>query len=42
MTIYKTRHQALKERKSYERVVKVCGGYVIMTESEYQIWRRQR
>lgn len=42
MTIYKTRYVAKKEAKSYERVVKVCGGYVIMTEDQYRVWRSQR
>ncbi len=42
MTIYKNRYQAMKERKSFERVVKVCGGYTIMNESEYRIWRAQK
>lgn len=42
MTIYKTRYQANKERRGGERVVKVCGGYAIMAESEYQVWRRQK
>lgn len=48
MEIYKTRKEANEVRKtdkwhsSDERIVKVCGGYVLMTEHEYQIWKSNR
>ena len=42
MTIYNTRYQAKKYCKSNEKIVKVCGGYVIMTYSEYEIWKNQK
>ncbi len=48
MEIYKNRYQALKERKTNpyrngaEKVVKVCGGYVLMTETEYRNWKKQK
>jgi len=43
MTIYDTRYQAEKNRrKGEEIVVKVCGGYAVMTYSEYYVWKRQK
>ena len=48
MEIYKNRYQADKARKtdpyhsSDERIVKVSGGYTLMTEHEYSIWKNQR
>lgn len=43
MDIYKTRYQAEKDRnKGEERVVKVDGGYTLMTHQEYEIWRKQK
>lgn len=43
MDIYKTRYQAEKDRnKGKERVVKVDGGYTLMTYQEYEIWRKQK
>ena len=42
MTIYSTRYQARKARRSDEIVVKVCGGYALMTYDQYYIWRGQK
>lgn len=43
MLIYQTRYQAEKaRRKGEEVVVKVSGGYAVMTYHEYQIWKRQK
>ncbi len=43
MTIYPTRYQAEKSRrKGEEIVVKVCGGYTVMTYTDYQIWKAQK
>lgn len=43
MDIYKTRYQAEKDRKKgKEKVVKVDGGYTIMTYENYEIWRKQK
>jgi hypothetical protein len=42
MTIYITRYQARKNATGSEIVVKVAGGYVIMSAYEYQAWRKQR
>lgn len=45
---YSTRYQADKVKKtdpyhrSDERIVKVCGGYKLMTEQDYQIWKKQK
>ena len=48
METYKTRKEADKVRKtdpwhnSSERIVKVEGGYALMTEKEYQTWKKQK
>lgn len=48
MEIYTTRYMADKVRKtsewhnSDERIVKVDGGYVLMTEEQYRIWKGQK
>lgn len=48
MEIYKTRYAADKARKtdpnhsSDERIVLVQGGYALMTEQQYQIWKKQK
>lgn len=43
MHVYKTRHQAEKDRrKGVERVVKVDGGYTLMTYKDYENWRKQK
>ena len=48
MTTYTTRYQAKKAREtdpyhsSDERIVKVCGGYALMTEEEYRTWKLQK
>ncbi len=47
METYTTRYQAEKVRRtdpyhnSTERIVKVTGGYALMTEKEYQVWKKQ-
>lgn len=42
MTIYPTRYQARKHASGDEVVVKVCGGYAIMSASDYNVWRKQK
>lgn len=40
--LYTTRYYARKVCPGDRVVVKVCGGYMIMTASNYNIWRKQR
>lgn len=43
MVTYGTRYQAEKNRrKGEEIVVKVSGGYAVMTYQEYRIWKNQK
>ena len=42
MKIYSTRYQANKDKRGSERIVRVCGGYVLMDERTYRDWRSQR
>ena len=48
MIIFENRYQAEKEKKnnpwysSIDKVVKVDGGYTIMTIREYLIWKEQK
>ncbi len=43
MVIYETRYQAEKNRrKGEEVVVKVSGGYAVMTYADYAIWKNQK
>lgn len=42
MSIYKTRFLAEQNRRGGGRVVKVWGGYTVMSCRAYQIWKRQR
>lgn len=42
MTTYNTRYQARKAATGFDVVVKVCGGYAVMTISQWQIWRKQK
>lgn len=42
MTIYGTRYQARKNACGDRVVVNVCGGYVVMSRSDYSTWREQR
>jgi hypothetical protein len=43
METYKTRYQAEKNRrKGEEIVVKVCGGYAVMSYAEYNVWKRKK
>lgn len=42
MTIYNTKYQAYKNKKSDEKVSKVDGGYAVMTYQEYYIWKLQK
>ena len=42
MTIYTTRYAAYKAKTSDEKVIKVCGGYVLMTADQYRIWKNQK
>lgn len=40
--LYTSRYYARKAATGAEVVVKVCGGYTIMTAADYNIWRNQR
>lgn len=48
MKVFKNRYQAEKERKnnpycrSTDKIVKVCGGYVIMDQNFYCTWKKQK
>ena len=48
MKIYETKKAADHVRKtdplhrSDERIVKVCGGYALMSEDEYRTWKNQK
>jgi len=42
MIIYETRYQARKARRYGEVVVKVEGGYALMSCEFYRIWKRQK
>lgn len=43
MTTYPTRYQAEKARiRGYEIVVRVSGGYAVMTYYEYHVWKKQK
>ena len=41
MIIYPNRYQAQKAKYGNEIIVKVEGGYALMSPSEYQIWKKQ-
>lgn len=40
--LYSSRYCARKAATGADVVVKVCGGYTIMTATDYNVWRRQR
>ena len=41
--VYKTRYQAEKTRRRGEEVVvKVDGGYLVMTYADYRVWKMQK
>ena len=40
--LYTSRYYAKKDATGDVVVVKVCGGYRIMSASDYIIWRKQR
>jgi len=42
MTIYKNRYRANKDRHSNEKIVRVDGGYTIMSVDQYHIWKAQK
>ena len=42
MTIYATRYAAYKAKTSDEKIIKVCGGYAVMTADQYRIWKNQK
>lgn len=42
MKIYNTRYAARKEKSYGDKVVKVCGGYVLMSEFDYRVWKNQK
>lgn len=40
--LYSSRYHARKAATGADVVVKVCGGYTIMTVADYNVWRNQR
>ena len=40
--LYSSRYYARKAATGAHVVIKVCGGYTIMTAADYNIWRNQR
>ena len=42
MMIYETKKEAVANATGAEVVVKVCGGYMVMTASDYEVWRKQK
>ena len=43
MKIYKNHYRASKAKTDKnDVVVKITGGYTVMTASEYQVWRKQK
>ena len=42
MMIYRTRYLAKKAAASDEVVVKVEGGYMLISTYEYKVWKRQK
>lgn len=40
--VYTSRYYANKAKHGGEVVVKVCGGYSIMTATNYQVWKKQK
>ena len=46
--IFKNRYQAEKARRTEsffdgtEKIIKVCGGYVIMDADKYRVWKNQK
>lgn len=42
MMIYRTKYLARLEAASDEVVIKVEGGYMIMSAYEYRVWKRQK
>jgi hypothetical protein len=42
MTICPARYQARRRSSGGEIMVKVCGGYTVMTAAEYNTWRKQK
>ena len=40
--LYKSRYYANKAKSDNEVVVKVCGGFKIMSVYEYEDWKKQR
>lgn len=42
MIIYKTRYQAEKHKTQNDKVIKVDGGYAVMSPSQYRLWKLQK
>lgn len=40
--LYTSRYYARKAATGADVVVKVCGGYTIITAADYNVWRNQR
>lgn len=39
---YPNRYQAKKDARYGDKIIKVEGGYVLMDEREYYVWRNQK
>lgn len=42
MSIYKNRYQAKKNANYGDVIVKVDGGYTIMSACDYSVWKNQK
>ena len=42
MIFFDSRKQAKEAARSDEKIVKVDGGYMVMTYSEYNVWKNQK
>ena len=42
MTIYKTRYQANKDKQSDQKIIKVDGGYMLISIANYNVWKNQK
>lgn len=42
MMIYRTRYLAQRVARSDEKVIKVEGGYMIISYHDWKVWKRQK
>lgn len=42
MLFYGSRYKAYKEKRSDEKVIKTSWGWLVMTEAEYRVRRKQK